>query len=217
MQVTIRRWLWATVTASVAALAGSPVECAAQSGFREHGTSLSAAIEQARQSPFRAGAESVRGEPLLNRMAIPSTPVSHLLQTAPKDENFTKPVAAFTFIASAVSHLAGSYLLFYCLDNQSYKSSNAGCIIGPIIPFPAVAAPAAGSKLGPRKAFKASAFGWLGGAAAFSLTTLASDRINNFGAALISGAVHAIVTVAVLRRPTSLDKTPAAKERPALP
>jgi len=205
------------VTASMAALAGSPAECAAQSGFREHGTSLSAAMEQARQSPFRAMAGSARGEPLLNRMAIPSTPVSHMLQTAPKDENFTKPVAAFTFISSAVGHLAGSYLLFYCLDNQSYKSSNAGCIIGPIIPFLTVAAPAAGSKLGPRKAFKASAFGWLGGAAAFSLTTVASDRINNIGAALISGAVHAIVTVAVLRRPPSKDKTPGANEGTALP
>jgi len=56
-----------------------------------------------------------------------------------------------------------------------------------------------------------------GGAAAFSLTTVASDRINNIGAALISGAVHAIVTVAVLRRPKSEDETPAAKEGPALP
>ncbi len=216
--MTIRRWLWgATVTASVAALAGSHAECAAQPGFREYGTSLSTAIEEARRSPFRAVAGSVLGEPLLNRMAIALTPASRVLQTAPKDERFTKPVAAFTFVASAVSHLVGSYLLFYCLDNQSYKSSNAGCIVGPILPFPAVAAPAAGSEIGARKAFTASAFGWLGGAAVFSLTTVASDRINNIGAALISGAVHAIVTVAVLRRPGAEDKTPGAKEGTALP
>lgn len=205
------------MTASVAALAGAPAECAAQPGFREHEPSLSAAIEEVRQSPFHAVAGSGHREPLLSRGVIASTPAPRVLQTAPKDEDFTKPVGAFTFIASAVSHLAGSYLLFYCLDDQSYKSSKAGCIIGPVIPFPAVAAPAAGSKLGPRKAFTASAFGWLGGAAAFSLTTLASDRINNIGAALISGAVHAIVTIAVLRRPTSADKTPAAVEGPVLP
>lgn len=197
----IRTWCWAAVTASVATMAGSPAKSTAQWGTGHRGTSLGAAVEEARQSPFHAVAGSAPGDALLNRMGIASTPVPRAPQTAPKDENFTKPVAAFTFIASAVSHLAGSYLLFYCLDDQSYKSSKVGCIIGPVIPFPAVAAPAAGSKLGPRKAFIASGFGWLGGAAAFSLTTVASDRINNIGAALISGAVHAIVTTAVLRRP----------------
>jgi len=188
--------------ASVAAAAGPPAQCAAQSGSQQRGSSLSAAIEEARRTPFHADpVASTHGEAMLSWAGTGAGPVSQGLQEAPEYVSLPPPVVAFTFIASVAGNLAGSYLFFYCLDNDSYSSGIAGCIVGPIIPFLAVAAPAAGTELGPRKAFKASAFGWVGGAAAFSLTVLASDRISNAGMGLISGVVHAIVGIAVLRRP----------------
>ena len=199
--MTIRVLCLATVLASGAA-AGSPAECAARTGSQQQGISLSAAIGEARRSPFHAvSGSSARGEAPLSEVGIDATTVSHAFQSAPQAKNLTQPVVTFTFIASVVSHLAGSYLLFYCLDDDSYRSSIAGCIVGPIIPWPAVAAPSAGTELGAGKAFKASAFGLLGGAAMFSVTMLASDSINNIGAALISGVVHFLVATAVLRRP----------------
>jgi len=184
------------------AAAGPPAECAAQTGFGQRGTPLGAAIEEARRSPFHAASRpSAIDEALAAGVEGGAAKASSALQDAPQLRPVPGPVVGFTYLSAGVSHLVGSYLLFACIDDASYRSPKFGCIVGPIIPFPAVAAPAAGTEFGARKAFKASAFGWLGGAALFSVTMLASDRISNIGAALISGGAHALVTLAVLRRP----------------
>ena len=191
----------ATVLASAAAAAGSVGVCAAQPGSGRQETSLGAAVAEAWRTPFHASGRSEPWETLLGGAETDGPRTSGPFRPQSEEVQVPRPVVAFTFFASGVGHLAGSYLFFYCADNDSYRSSIAGCIVGPVIPFLAVAAPAAGSELGPRKAFKASAFGWLGGVALFSVVRLASESISNVGAGLLSGAVHGIVATAVLRRP----------------
>lgn len=200
--MTIRALRLAAILGCGGAAAGSPAECVAQTGSGQLGTPLGAAIEEARRSPFHAASgPSAIDEALPVEVEGGGAKASSALQAAPQLRPLPAPVVAFTLLSAGVSHLVGSYLLFACIDDASYRSSKVGCVVGPIIPFPVVAAPAAGSELGARKAFKASAFGWLGGAALFSVTMLASDSISNIGAGLISGAAHALVTLAVLRRP----------------
>ena len=200
--MTIRALRLAAILGCGGAAAGPPAECAAQTGSGQRGTPLGAAIEEARRSPFHAASvPSAIDEALPAGVWGGAAKESRALQDAPQLRTLPAPVVVFTFLSAGVSHLVGSYLLFSCIDDDSYRSPIVGCIVGPVIPFPAVAAPAAGSELGARKAFTASAFGWLGGAALFSVTMLASDRLTNIGAGLISGAAHALVTLAVLRRP----------------
>ena len=189
----------ATTLASGAGVAGSPYECAAQTRSQPDAMSLSAAIEEARQSPFHA--LSVSGLPRKARLGgsgIDAMPF-HPLQSATEDTVVTRPVVLFTFLAAATSHVAAIFLFFYCAEDDSYKRSLFGCIVGPVIPWPVVAAPAASAGVGAGKAFKASGIGLVGGAAAFALTKLASDRISHYGAGIASTLVHALITRAMLR------------------
>lgn len=190
----------AIALASWAGLAGSPAESAAQTGPHAHGMSLSAAVEEVRNGPFHAmpGLGS-SGDARLIGSGTQAMPAFDPLQSAPEDSLVTAPVILFTFVAAAASHVAAVFLFFSCVEDDSYKSPIVGCILGPVIPWPAVAAPAASAGVGAGKAFKASAFGLLGGAAAFSLTKLASDRISHYGAGVVSTLVHALTVRAMLR------------------
>ena len=183
-----------------AGLAGSPAGSAAQTGAQPRGMSLSAAIEEARNSPFHAlSGLGPSGDARLGEIGIRTESAFAALQTPPEDSIVTAPVILFTFVSAAASHVAAVFLLFSCVDDDSYRSPIIGCILGPIIPWPAVAAPAASAGVGAGKAFKASAFGLLGGAAAFSLTMWASDRISRYGAGIVSTLVHALTVRAMLR------------------
>lgn len=195
-----RMLFWATALASGTGLAGSPAESAAQTGSHPHGMSLSAAIGEARKSPFHAlPGLGPSGDARLSESGIQAISAFDPLQSAPEDSLVTAPVILFTFVSAAVSHVAAVFLLFSCVDDDSYKSPIIGCILGPIIPWPAVAAPAASAGIGAGKAFKASAFGLLGGAAAFSLTMWASDTISRYGAGVVSTLVHALTVRAMIR------------------
>lgn len=190
----------ATALACGAGLAGSPAESAAQTGLRPHGMSLGGAIEEARRSPFHAlSGLSPSGDAPPGEIGIRAVSAFNPLQSAPEDSLVTAPVILFTFVSAAASHVAAVFLFFSCVDDDSYKSPIIGCILGPIIPWPAVAAPAASAGVGAGKAFKASAFGLLGGAAAFSLTMWASDSISRYGAGVVSTLVHALTVRAMLR------------------
>ena len=196
----IRTFCLAMVLASGAGLAGSPAECAAQTGSQQPGMSLSAAIEEARRSPFHA-VSGLRApwEARLSEMGIDATPASNPLRSGSQEERFTGTIVGITLISAGVSHLAAVHLFFNCADDASHKSSVVGCIVGPLIPLPAVAIPPASVGVGAGKVFKASAYGLLGGAAAFSLTLLASERISRYGAGLIGSFIHFLTMSALIR------------------
>ena len=200
MTTSIRVSGLTTVLVTGVLLAGSPAGSAAQTGSPPHGMSLREAIEEARQSPFHAAAGlGIPGEARPGAGDIDAMSGSHLLQSASQDTVVAPPVIVFTFFAAAASHVAGIYLLYECIEDDSYKSSIVGCILGPVIPWPLVAAPAATAGVGAGKAFKASAFGLLGGATAFSLIKLAKDDLSPYGAGILSTLVHALTVRALIR------------------
>lgn len=191
----------AAVLASAAGMAGSPAGCEAQAGSQPPAMSLSIAIEEARRSPLHAASRAGGGlggsRP--GRIGFGASFPSHARQSTEEDEELvTRPVIVFTLAATAVSHIAAVYLISSCVDSKASNRPVIGCILGPAFPVPMVAAPALSVGIGAGKAFKASAFGLLGGAAAFGLTMWAKSDIKRFGAVIPSVIVHFLTTRAML-------------------
>lgn len=198
----------AAVLASAAGVAGSPAGCEAQTGPQPLGMSLSIAIGEAWQSPFHAASRTGgSGDARLDEIggARPggvglgvSFPSYTRQSTEEDEEPIGRPVIVFTLAASVVSHVAAVYLISSCVESKASKRPVIGCILGPAFPVPMVAAPALSVGIDPGKAFKASAFGLLGGAAAYGLTILAKRDIERLGAVIPSSIVHFLTMRAML-------------------
>ena len=178
-------------------------ECAAQATAESEreGLSLSAAIEEARRSPFHAGATAAatwKAQAIV--MGTDMTASFPQSQPEPEGEH---PMNGFgfatTIVLAELSHLAAAYLFWGCGFGALPV---AACLLGPILPLPVVALPAMASGVAPGKALGASGIGLLGGAAAYLLTGYITEQLSNisiFGSALVSGLVHAVITPALLR------------------
>lgn len=198
----------AAILASTAGVAGSPAGCEAQTGPQPPGMSLSVAIEEAWQSPFHAvsrtgGSGDARlgeiGDGRPGGVGLGVSFPSYTRQSVEEDEEqIGRPVVVFTLAATLVSHVAAVYLISSCVDSRASKRPVIGCILGPAFPVPMVAAPALSVGIDAGKAFKASALGLLGGAAAYGLTILAKRDIERLGAVIPSTIVHFLTTRAML-------------------
>lgn len=178
-------------------------ECSAQTGAdpeRER-LSLSAAIAEARRSPFHAGARGagVWNEPSKD-MGTVGAAASYPTQSGPQDQH---PMNGFSFATTIVlaelSHLTAAVLFWGCGFGEFPP---VACFLGPILPLPVVALPAAASGVDLGRALGASGIGLLGGAAAYLVTGYITEQISNiriFSSALVSGLVHAVITPALLR------------------
>ena len=94
------------------------------------------------------------------------------------------------------------YLFFRCGFDASNNASDAGCMLGPLVPLPVVAAPLWLAGVKPDRALGVSAIGLLGGAAGFILGGLASNAIgiNSYALALTaSSMVHSGIVLAMVR------------------
>ena len=174
---------------------GGPVECAAQTRadpVRER-MSLGVAMAEARRSPFHAGATGARHwNGRTNEAGVVGTAALHPYQTAPREEHpMSGGAIAATFVLAELSHLAVGFLVAVC------GSGATACYVGTFLPLPVVALPAALTEIGTGRAFRASAGGWLGGAAVFLMTAEATGK--PIAAGLVSGLVHAGLTTAILR------------------
>ena len=132
------------VGAGLMAFAGGPGESVAQTRaeWDQVRLSLSAAIEEVRRSPFHAGttgAESWKGQ--ANDTETDGTAASHLFQPGPQEGPSSARTVTLTFLAAGVSHVAAWYLFFRCGFDESNNASDAGCILGPLVPLPVAAAP----------------------------------------------------------------------------
>ena len=100
---------------------------------------------------------------------------------------------AAMFVLAELSHVVGGAMFGLCATNYLNR---AFCLLGPILPVPIVALPAAFGEIGTGRAFRASAGGWLGGVAAWLLVGDATGHSAITG--LVSGLVHAGLTTAIL-------------------
>ncbi|MDE2875062.1 MAG: hypothetical protein OXU69_00765 [Gemmatimonadota bacterium] len=156
---------------------------------------MSAAIEEARRSPFHAGART--GEPEEAHRAGPDSDsdiasARTVLQLAPSEED---PPSRWshvpaTLIVAGLSHLTATYVLWGCGGNV------ARCILAPIVPLVATPIPAllAGADSG--RAFGASVVGLLLGGAAYIGVLKVTE--NFYVATAASSLVHAGMMTAAL-------------------
>ena len=182
------------------ALAGGPVECAAQTGADSVGArlSLSAAVAEARKSPFHAGANGAE-QPNGQEEGIVGTAGDHQYGLGPQEDSLHRVPFGITFVLAELSHLAGTYMFLAC---GLGSASGALCVLGPVLPLPVVALPAMMSGVDMNTALGASAVGWLAGLGAFMLTAHITERIrdvNFITSALVSGLVHGVTTTVVSR------------------
>ena len=200
----IRALCLAAALASGAGLAGSPAECAAQTGSQHLGMSLTAAIEEARRSPFHAGtgATAPRKTPAA-RMGVDGATAAHPYKPGPQEESADAPAIALTFASAVIGYGVGLYVFLGCLSDESAGRSSVGCYLGPLIPLPTVAAAVALGGVRLDTALGMSLLGWLGGGVAFVgawaiAATAASDP--HFAiAAATSSLVHAGIVTLVNR------------------
>ena len=189
-------------SAGLAGFTSEHAECAAQTRedpARER-LSLSAAIEEARRSPFYAWADG-NGfrEAQVSQRWIDGAAASHPFPPGPQERILNPPTVAFTILGAGISHLVAMYLFFRCGFGQG---SAAGCMLGPLVPLPVVAAPLWLAGVEPDRALGVSAIGLLGGAAGFILGGLASKAIgiNPYALALTaSSMVHSGIVLAMVR------------------
>ena len=189
-------------SAGLAGFTGEHALCAAQTRedpARER-LSLSAAIEEARRSPFYAWADGngLREAPVSQRW-IDGATASHPFPPEPQGGTLNPPTVAFTILGAGISHVAAMYLFFRCGFGPG---SAAGCVLGPLVPLPVVAAPLWLAGIEPDRALGVSAIGLLGGAAGFILGGLASDAIGIHPCALAltaSSMVHSGIVLAMVR------------------
>ena len=125
------------VGAGLVVFAGGPGESVAQTRAeteRER-LSLSAAIEEARRSPFHAGAaEAKLGEGPTKDARAAGTATSHRPLPEPLKDAFVAPPFGLTLVLAELSHLATTALLFLCFADGS--PSSACLLILPAIPLP---------------------------------------------------------------------------------
>ena len=189
-------------SAGLAGFTSEHAECAAQTRedpARER-LSLSAAIEEARRSPFYACTDG-NGfrEAQVSQRWIDGAAASLSFPPEPQGRPLGARSVALTFLAAGASHVAAMYLFFRCGFGQG---SAAGCMLGPLVPLPVVAAPLWLAGVKPDRALGVSAIGLLGGAAGFILGGIASDYIGigNIGLAITaSSVVHASIATAMVR------------------
>ena len=191
------------VGAGLVVFAGGPGESVAQTRAeteRER-LSLSAAIEEARRSPFHAGAaEAKLGEGPTKDARAAGTATSHRPLPEPLKDAFVAPPFGLTLVLAELSHLATTALLLFCLADGSPSSA---CLLIPAIPLPVVALPAKSAGLDWGKALGTSAIGWAGGVGAFVAAMRVTENIddaNPIVAGAVSGLVHAAITTILVRR-----------------
>lgn len=200
---TLGKALLLLFAAGLPAFAGGHAECAAQTGAdpEQERLSLSVVIEEARRSPFHAGAKGAdvwTGQ--LGSLGTGGATASYPAQSGPQDQH---PMNGFSFATTIVlaelSHLTAAVLFWGCGFGEFPP---VACFLGPILPLPVVALPAAASGVDLGRALGASGIGLLGGAAAYLVTGYITEQISNiriFSSALVSGLVHAVITPALLR------------------
>lgn len=186
------------IATALATFASARSECAAQTGTgsEQKRLSPSAAIEEARQSPFHAGATVAA--PWRARAEDAGTGETGSFHLTHPEQEAEHPMNAFGFVATVVlaelSHFAVVYSAYGCRSDA--------CYLLPILPLPVVALPAMAGGVAPGRALGASGIGLLGGAAAYLLSGYITEQVSNFsifGSALVSGLVHAVITVALVR------------------
>ena len=193
------------VGAGLVVFAGGPGESVAQTRAeteRER-LSLSAAIEEARRSPFytgTTGTETWKGR--AHDTGTDGTATTRLFQPGLQEKHpMSAPSFVSTLVLAELSHLAAAYLFWSCALDERSRSA-AGCFLGPVLPLPVVALPALLSGADPGRTLAASGIGLLGGAATYLLSLIITEQISNasiFGSALPSGLAHAVITAALLR------------------
>jgi len=185
------------VLASGAGFAGPLAECAAQTGSRQQGMFLSAAVEEALRSPFHAETEvTAPGEvpPLRIGTDGPDAP----LQAARRGGSVDAPTIALTFLTSAVSHGGALLLIYWCALDEYRDWPHTLCYLGSLIPLPTVAAAAALGGVGVARALGVSALGWVGGAATFAVAALTTERRNGNPDLILSAAVSSLVHAGIV-------------------
>ena len=185
------------VWAGFAGFAGRGAVCAAQTRTesKPERLSLSAAIEEARRSPFHAVAGVARWESLLRDSAIdgaqtPTRPRAEP-QLAPVDKGVPALVVPLALVAGWLSHFAAAQLA----ENCGYR---ARCLCWFLMPLPAVAAPVALAGADVGRALGASAGGLAMGAAVFMLAALAGAEDLPL-LTLASGVTHALIVIGGVR------------------
>lgn len=187
--------------AGLTAFAGGHAEGAAQTVAKSEPErlSLSAAIEEARRSAFHAGTS---GSQHRNGQVagIVGTAADYARASVRQEEHRVGgAIIARTLVLAELSHLAAVYLFYGCAVGDH---GAAGCLLGPLLPLPAVALPAAVSGVDINTALGASAIGWLAGGAAFWLIGLAAGADSDealLGLSLVSGLVHGGIMTAIIR------------------
>ena len=179
------------------ALAGGPVECAAQTGadsVRERLT-LGAAIEEARRSPFHAGTTAVPRDSGSREMrARDGRSPAHRYGSGTRQESHgdNRPGLAIPLILATgwASHWAAAGLRGGCLEGRYHP----GCLLFTILPMPAVAAAATLTGADWRRALGASAGGLAMGTAIYLVARLAgADNVPLL--TLATGVVHAVLVI----------------------
>lgn len=189
------------LSTGLSAAAGAYTDCAAQNAAVP-GTerlSLNAAIEEAKRSPFHAGARGQTNALRSIEMGIGGAGWYHRQESGLQEEaSLPGPPFVLTLVFAEASHFAAVYLLLVCIDDTHY-----GCVLGPALTVPAVALPAGLSGVPVAKALVASTIGLAGGIGAFVATMLVTEGISNanpLASALVSGLVHAGISTALFRR-----------------
>lgn len=158
---------------------------------------LSAAIAEAKRSPFHVGAFREAG--------IAGASRYRPQESEPQEEiSFDGPAVGATFVVAGVSHLISAFVLWHCLDDRSVPHGS-GCYLPPLISLLAVTIPAGASGVGFGKALLASTVGVAGGIGALIGTLALSSQISSgvpgfIAAGVMGGLVHGGITVGILRR-----------------
>lgn len=200
--MTIGTKCLAAVLVPGAALAGWSAECAAQAGSREQGVSLTAAVEEARRSPFHAVPVAAGpGEVLMDRSETHNK--ASLPHGPGRPETNVEPwVALLTYVTAGVSHTVANYMFWSCALDDSAGASAAMCFWAPVVPLVAVTAPGALYGAGLGKSVGASAAGLAVSSGAYLLGLIVTEQIDNTNplvAGFASSAVHAAIVNWLLR------------------
>ena len=190
------------VGAGLMAFAGGPGESVAQTraDSNQERLSLSAAIEEARRSPFYAwAAETESREGPTTGALTDAMAASHLLLPQPMKDPFVAPPFGITLALAELSHLGATALLLMCAYANGFESDSV-CLLIPAITIPVVALPARGAGVDWGRALGASAIGLAGGVGAFVATIAVTENANPIVAGAVSGLVHAAITTIMVRQ-----------------
>ena len=187
---------------ALVAFAGGPGDCMAQIRTEpdQKRQSLSAAIEEARRSPFHAGAEAGEAaETLRAPTGIDLALAAIVLQRAPQVvDSISGSIIPGTLIAAVLSHSAATLMFWSC----ALGDDAAGCFLAPVVPLVATPIPALLAGADSRRALGASLVGLLFGGAAYLGAMMVTESISNVNLFVATGAsslVHAGITAHMLR------------------